>query len=135
MSLLSTATLPENITHANDRVGDVTVTLNNITINSETQYHSRLAYIQPIQVLDVLEEKIRSDRHSGRTNGKSGHRDATLAIDTCLAKGMVDRKAIHGLRRLGDRWAILSKVSPLLVPTFTDTAERIMCAYSLPHLY
>ena len=135
LSVLSTATLPENITHADSRVADVIVSLNNIITTSETPYYPRLAYIQLIRVLATLKERIKSDRDSGLIIGKSGHRDATLAIDTCLAKGMVDRKVIHELRRVGNRWAILSKVSPLLVLTFTDTAERIMYVPSLSHLY
>lgn len=85
-----------------------------------------------MRVLGTLKEKIKSDRHSGLITRESSHRDATVAIDICLGtKGMVDRKVIHELTRLSNRWAILSRVLPLLILTFTSIVERIVYVQSL----
>jgi hypothetical protein len=82
-------------------------------------------------MLAALEKIIKDNRRQRLILGKAGKRNATIAIDIyCSATG-ISREVLHERKRVANRWAALSGVSPLLLFAFTDVAERIMYVCSL----
>jgi RNA processing factor Prp31 len=129
VSLLKETTFSRNTTSSDKRVINAFSVINNVFENQNTPHLLlRLAYLRFNEMVRTLQLIAQKDRQHRRIDTAVGHRNASIAVDICLAsqQQQLDRK--EALRRIrhAKRWACLIGSSRLALSTCSDEAEKIM---------
>ncbi|KAH8743892.1 hypothetical protein F5883DRAFT_440446 [Diaporthe sp. PMI_573] len=129
VSLLKETTFSHNTTSSDKRVINAFSVINNVFENQNTPHLLlRLAYLRFNEMVRTLQLIAQNDRQHRRIDTAVGHRNASIAVDICLAsqQQQLDRK--EALRRIrhAKRWACLIGSSRLALSTCSDEAEKIM---------
>ncbi|KAK4153144.1 hypothetical protein C8A00DRAFT_15585 [Chaetomidium leptoderma] len=87
-----------------------------------------LAYTQLIRLFNTLRETIRKERTYGIYSRTRGISDNSIAITIYrnALEGKLQRCTILERRRIGKRWMLLSKPSPLLLLLYSTYTETIV---------
>lgn len=93
----------------------------------------RLAIVRLFHLTKVLQARVARDRKAGRIASRSGHRDASIALDIyASAQSQFSPPSRHSLihrKRLAKRWGELAGPWPLFVLIYSQEAEKIMFDY------
>ena len=93
-----------------------------------------LACVQLIRLFDTLRETIRKERAYTIQSRKRGATDDSIAITIYqnALEGKLQRCTVLERRRIGKRWILLSKPSPLLLLLCSPHAGTIVCVSTPP---
>ncbi|KAH8742899.1 hypothetical protein F5883DRAFT_594913 [Diaporthe sp. PMI_573] len=103
----------------------------------DTRLLSRLAYVQLVRVIRLLENRVALDRQAGRLHRRSGYRNASIALDIYLKAQETlstssSRRTLIERKRLAKRWSELAGPWPLFLLDYSDEAEEIIQCHRRP---
>ncbi|KAH8744056.1 hypothetical protein F5883DRAFT_440232 [Diaporthe sp. PMI_573] len=127
--LLKETTFSRRTTSSDKQVIDAFRAINNVFDTRNTPHlWLRLAYVRFNDMIKTLQVIAQNDRHYGQINTAVGHRNASIAVDICLASQQrpLSRKEVLRRIRHAKRWACLIGSAPLVLATCSDEAEKIM---------
>ncbi|KAH8746115.1 hypothetical protein F5883DRAFT_438404, partial [Diaporthe sp. PMI_573] len=131
--LLGETTLPGDVLSTDWRFNSVFRALDRVITagDYDTRLLSRLAYVQLVRVIRLLENRVALDRQAGRLHRRSGYRNASIALDIYLKAQETlstssSRRTLIERKRLAKRWSELAGPWPLFLLVYSDEAEEIM---------
>lgn len=124
-SLLRPTASPDDASFSDERVTNALLALHHSLTQAETIHMTSLASAQFARTLDRLKGRIRTERRSGTTVRKRGHRDATVIIDIYMRATGVAKEQVHQLIRVANRCTVLSKDVPVLLLVLTNEVAKV----------
>lgn len=131
-SLLRQTEFPDNASFSDERLRNALLALHHSLTQAETIHMALLASAQFARTIDRLKGRIRTERRTGTTVRKRGHRDATVIIDIYMRATGVAKEQVHQLIRVANRCAALSKDVPLLLLVLTNDVAKVMLVNLTP---
>lgn len=132
-ALLNETSPPDNITSADSRFITAFKTLDRVITAGEidSAFLSRMAYVQLIRVMKLLEYRVAIDRQAGRLHRRSGYQNASVVLDIYLSaqedvSPSSSRLELIGRKRRAKRWSELAGPWPIFLLVYSEEAEDIM---------
>ncbi|KAM5347527.1 hypothetical protein ACJZ2D_017211 [Fusarium nematophilum] len=127
------AAVPSNVAEAKSSVVAAFHFLDSIINDgNHPRQLSRLGHVALTSMLDRLKGAIGASRRQGRLKSRSGHRNASIAMDLYLdAQGAISNRAqakkqLNRRLQISRRWTELAGGCPLLLVIYSDAADRLI---------
>ncbi|KAL8295056.1 hypothetical protein RB601_003574 [Gaeumannomyces tritici] len=108
-----------------------------ITAGNGDKLLSRLARVQLVRVLDILEARVAMERQGGHLHRRSGYRNASIVLDIYMSAQaevfpFVSRRTLTERKRVAKRWSELAGPWPLFLLVYSEEAEEIVQRRNMP---